>query len=225
MESNRKLITPGETIISGEEYLPGDGTRRDKEDIVACRYGLSEISDKLVRIIPLSGVYHPRRGNVIIGEIIEVLFNGWLIDFGGAGNGFLSINECPRFINKDELQDTFDFGDLIVAKILGVKAKGIDLTVRIRGLGKLEKGSIMTINPNKVPRVIGKEGSMVNIIKDSTGCDVTVGQNGIVWLDADSLEKELKARKIIEYICDNSYLEGLTDKAKEFADKLGEKND
>jgi len=222
MDNNRKIVTPGETIISNEEFLPGEGARREREDIVASRYGLADISEKLVRVIPLSGVYHPRRGNVIIGEIIEVLFNGWLIDFGGAGNGFLSINECPRFINKDELQDTFDFGDLLVAKIIGVKAKGIDLTVRIRGLGKLEQGSIMRVNPNKVPRVIGKEGSMVNIIKEATGCDVTVGQNGIIWLNAEDIEKELKAKKIIEYICDNSYLEGLTDKVKEFADKMGE---
>lgn len=225
METSRKVVTPGETIISGEEYLPGDGTRREQEEIVASRFGLSDISDKLVRVIPLSGAYSPRRGNVVIGEVIEILFNGWLIDFGGSGNGFLSINECPRFINKDELQDTFDFGDLIVAKIIGVKAKGVDLTVRIRGLGKLERGSVMKINPNKVPRVIGKEGSMVSIIKESSGCDITVGQNGFVWLNAENIEKELKARKIIEYICENSYIEGLTDKVKEFADSLGDKNE
>jgi exosome complex component RRP4 len=221
MESNRKIITPGETIVKGEEFLPGDGARREKEDIVACRYGLTDISEKLVRVIPLSGVYIPRRGNVIIGEVIDITFNGWLIDFGGSANGFLSIMECPRFINKDELQETFDFGDLMVAEVTGVKAKGIDLTVRIRGLGKLEGGSIIRINPNKVPRVIGKEGSMVNIIKDASNCEVTVGQNGLIWVSAKEIENEIKAKKIIDFICENSYTEGLTDKVKEFADKLG----
>jgi len=222
MESNRKIITPGETIVKGEEFLPGEGTRREKEDIVASRYGLTDISEKLVRVIPLSGVYTPRRGNVIIGEVVDITFNGWLIDFGGSNNGFLSIMECPRFINKDELQETFDFGDLIVAKVMGVKAKGIDLTVRIRGLGKLEEGSVIKINPNKVPRVIGKEGSMVNVIKDAAGCEITVGQNGLIWVSSNSIDNEIKARKIVGFICENSYTEGLTDKVKEFASKLGE---
>jgi exosome complex component RRP4 len=220
MENNRKIITPGETIVSGEEFLPGEGTRREKEDIVAGRYGLADISDKLVRVIPLSGTYTPRRGNVVIGEITDVLFNGWLIDFGGSGSGFLSINECERFVNKDELQETFDFGDLIVAKVIGVKAKGIDLTVRMRGLGLLEGGSIIKINPNKVPRVIGKEGSMVNTIKEVANCEVTVGQNGLIWLASDEIENEIKTRKIIQFICDNSYIEGLTEKVKEFAGEL-----
>jgi exosome complex component RRP4 len=224
MENNRKIITPGEIVIQGEEFLPGDGTRREKEDIVSSRYGLVDISEKLVRVIPLSGVYSPRRGNVIIGEVIDVLFNGWLLDFGGSGNGFLSINECPRFINKDELQDTFDFGDLIVAKIIGIKSKGIDLTVRMRGLGKLEDGMVIKVNPNKVPRVIGKEGSMVNVIKEAANCEITVGQNGLIWINAQEIKNELKAKKIIEFICDNSYTEGLTEKVKEFADKLGEES-
>jgi exosome complex component RRP4 len=139
-----------------------------------------------------------------------------LIDFGGAGSGFLSIMECPMFINKDELQDTFDFDDLIVAKVTNVKPKGIDLTVKIRGLGKLEKGSIIKINPNKVPRVIGKEGSMVSLIKDAVNCNITVGQNGLIWIKGQTIDDELKAKKIIDFICENSFVEGLTDKVKEF---------
>ena len=70
----RKIVVPGETIIQGNEFLPGDGTRREDKDIVASKYGLADVSDKLVRVIPLSGVYSPRRGNVIIGQIIGITF-------------------------------------------------------------------------------------------------------------------------------------------------------
>jgi exosome complex component RRP4 len=216
--TERKIVVPGETIAKGEEYLPGDGTRREGDDIVASRFGLSDMSDKLIRVIPLSGVYAPRRGNVIIGQVVDITFNGWLIDFGGANSGFLSIMECPMFINKDELQDTFNFGDMLVAKVTNVKAKGIDLTVKIRGLGKLEKGMIIKINPNKVPRVIGKEGSMVSLIKDAVNCNITIGQNGLIWIRGDAIDNELEARKIIDFICENSSTEGLTEKVKNYID-------
>lgn len=219
MES-RKIVVPGETIVKGEEYLPGESTRREGEDIVAGKFGLADISDKLVRVIPLSGVYIPRRGNVVIGEVIDVTFNGWIIDFGGPTNGFLSVAEVPRYINKDELQECFDFGDMILAKVWNVKAKGVDLSVKLRGFGKLDDGMIVKVNANKVPRVIGKEGSMVQVIKDATQCDITVGQNGVVWLKGKSIEDELKAKKVVEFICDNSSVEGLTEKVKDFMETL-----
>ena len=219
MES-RKIIIPGETIVTGEEYLPGEGTRREKDDIVASKFGLADVSDKLIRVIPLSGVYIPRRGNVVIGEVVDVTFNGWLIDFNGPMNGFLSVAEVPRYINKDELQECFDFGDMILAKVWNVKAKGVDLSVKLRGFGKLEDGMIMKVNANKVPRVIGKEGSMVSLIKEGTGCDITVGQNGIVWLMGKTIDDELKAKKVIEFICENSFIDGLTEKVKDFMEKL-----
>ena len=218
--TERKIVVPGETIIQGEEFLPGDGTRREKEDIVASKYGLADISDKLVRVIPLSGVYSPRRGNSVIGQIIDIKFNGWLVDFNGPTTGFLPVSEYPRYIEQDELQDALNFGDLILAKVNNIKASSVDLSIRLRGFGKLDEGIIMKVNPNKVPRVIGKEGSMVSLIKELTGCNITVGQNGLVWIKGQSIDAELKARKIIEYICENSFIDGLTEKVKSFAETL-----
>lgn len=215
----RKLIVPGETIISGDEFLPGDGTRRDDKDIVAGRYGLVDISDKLVRVIPLSGVYVPRRGNVIIGTIVGITFKGWLIDFGSHVSGFLNVSEVPRYIGRGELRDHFDFGDTVCAKVFGTDGGNIDLSVKLRGFGRLKGGQLINVNPNKVPRVIGKEGSMVNLIKDATGCDITVGQNGVIWVRGSKIESELNAKKIINYICENSYVSGLTDKVEEYITK------
>ncbi len=215
-ESKRQIVVPGEFIVKGDEYLPGDGVRREGEEIVAGRFGLVDISDRLVKVIALSGVYQPRRGNVIIGQVVDITFNGWLFDFGGAQNGFLSIMEVPRYINKDELREQFDFGDVVLCKVWDVKARGIDLSVKMRGFGKLEEGMIIKINPNKVPRVIGKEGSMVNLIKQATNCDITVGQNGWVWIKGKNIDDEIKTKKIIEFICDNSFVSGLTEKVEEF---------
>ena len=216
----RKIVVPGETIISGDDFLPGDGTRREEQDIVAGVYGLADMSDRMIRVIPLSGVYTPRRGNVIIGQVVNITFRGWVIDFDGHFNGFLPLTEVPRFINKGELRSYLDFGDVVCAKVMGADETSLDLSIKLRGFGKIEDGQLMRVNPNKVPRIIGKEGSMVNMIKEATNTSIDVGQNGVVWIGGDKVEDELKARKIVEFVCENSFVSGLTEKTEEFIKNL-----
>jgi exosome complex component RRP4 len=178
---------------------------------VAIRYGLLDESEKLVKIIPLSGVYHPRRGNVVVGVVEDLTFNGWVVDIDTAERAFLPLTEVPRFVNKDALEEVMDIGDVGVFKISGVNKRGIDLTIRSRGLGKIEEGIIIKVNPNKVPRVIGKEGSMIKLIKDNTGCNITVGQNGFVWIRGNKIEDELLAKRAIIFVTEKSFISGLTD--------------
>ena len=214
----REIITPGEIIVSGDEYLPGEGTRREGNDVVASRFGLAELSGRLVKIIPLSGTYYPRVGNVVIGRVVDVTFNGWLIDINAPYSSFLSLSEYPKYI-KTDLTEFLDIGDMVACKVIGVKTKGVDLTVRARGFGKLENGITIQINSNKVPRIIGKEGSMINLIKQETNCEIVVGQNGIVWIQGNNVDSELKAKEAILFIVNKSFVEGLTEKVKEHFEK------
>ncbi|MBI2448913.1 KH domain-containing protein [Candidatus Pacearchaeota archaeon] len=216
---SREVVIPGETIIAGEDYLPGDGVRREGNELVASRFGLAEISGRLVRIIPLSGVYIPRRGNIVIGRVIDITFNGWSIDINAPYLAFLPIIECPRFFNRYDLAENADIGDMIVAKVLNIKTRGVDLTLKGRGLGKLEKGMIIAVNSNKVPRVIGKEGSMINLIKEKSKCDIIVGQNGLIWLKGETIEDELFSEKAIKFVTERPFVEGLTEKTKEWLEE------
>ena len=215
----RNVIIPGEIIVSGDEYLPGEGTEKRGKNIVAIRYGLAEESNKIVKVIQPSGVYHPRRGNIVIGKAENITFNGWVIDIKTPEGSFLPLSEVPRFINKSELDELIDIGDMVVAKIFDINKRGIDLTIKGNGLGKIEEGIIVRINSNKVPRVIGKEGSMVNLIKNETGCDITVGQNGLIWIRGNNVEEELFAKKAILFIVEKSFIEGLTEEVKKWFDK------
>ncbi|MDD5012600.1 MAG: exosome complex RNA-binding protein Rrp4 [Candidatus Nanoarchaeia archaeon] len=217
--TDRKIVIPGEVISSGDDYLPGEGTERRGKEIVSIKFGLAEESNKLIKVIPLSGVYIPRRGNVVIGKVENVTFNGWVIDINTADGAFLSLMEVPRYVNKDDLKEVMDIGDMAVAKIYSINKRGIDLTFKLKGLGKLEGGMIININPNKVPRIIGKEGSMVSLIKDETGCQITVGQNGLIWIKGNKIEDELFAKKAILYIAEHSLMTGLTDEMKNWFDK------
>jgi exosome complex component RRP4 len=221
--TERKIIIPGEIIVKGNDFLPGEGTEKKGDEIVALRYGLAEESNKLVKVIPLSGTYLPRRGNVVVGKVESINFNGWSIDIDASENAFLSLMEVPRYVNKDGLNEVMDIGDIVVAKIWAVNKRGIDLSIKSRGLGKIDEGMTLKINPNKVPRIIGKEGSMIKIIKDETKCNITVGQNGLIWLRGDKIEDELYAKEAILFVAEKSFVSGLTDEIKKWFEK--KKND
>lgn len=215
-KKEREIVIPGEVVVSGKNYLPGDGTERDGEEIIATKFGLSQIEGRMVRVIPLSGVYIPRRGNIVIGKVTNITFNGWLLDINSPYDAFLSVAECKGYVNKSDLASQFDFGDMIVAKVKSVKSRGVDLTMKEKDTRKLREGMIIEINPSKVPRVIGKKGSMVNLIKNGTGSNIIIGQNGVVWINAADIEKELLAKKAIVFVAEKSHMEGLTEKTKEF---------
>lgn len=212
----RKVVVPGEIISSGEDFLPGEGTRREGINIVASRFGLAEESGRVVKIIPIFGAFVPRRNNVIIGRVTDITHAGWLVDIDSASSAFLPIEESPRFINRNEMDQFLAIGDVVAAKIWTVKTRGIDLTLKGKGLGKLEGGFIFRIIPSRVPRVIGREGSMVNLIKEKTGCNVTVGQNGWIWIRGDSIDAQIKARRAIEFIADKVHVSGLTEKVEDW---------
>jgi exosome complex component RRP4 len=222
-DKDREIVVPGETIAEGNDFLPGDGTKREGTEIVAQRFGLLEKNNKLVKIIPLSGSYIARAGNVIIGQIIDVSFNGWMVDILSMHQAFLPVMECFGYINKRDLTEYYDFNDLIVAKVRSVKSRSIDLSMKERGFRKLEGGMLLKINQTRVPRVIGKAGSMVSMIKDETGCNIIVGQNGLVWIKGEKVEDELLAKKAIEMITEKPFQGGLTEKVKEFLSKLKKK--
>lgn len=215
----RRVVVPGEVIASGEDFLPGEGAKREGNDVIATRFGLAEEAGRMIKVIAITGAYIPRRNNVVIGRVTDITFHGWLIDIDSASSGFLPIEETPRFINKNEMDQFLDIGEVVAAKIWSVKSKGIDLAMRGKGLGKLEGGFIFRVIPNRVPRIIGREGSMVNLIKEKTGCEITIGQNGWIWVKGKDIDAEIKARRAIEFIAEKVHVEGLTEKMGEYFEK------
>ncbi len=211
---SRTVVVPGEIIASGEDLLPGESVRREGNDLIASRYGVAEKIGRVVKIISLSGAFIPRRNNVVIGRVSDIVHSGWIIDIDYAQNGFLPLMESPRFVNKHEMDQFLAIGDMVSAKIWSVNPKGIDLAMKGKGLGKLEGGFVFRINPSRVPRVIGREGSMINMIKENTGCNITIGQNGWIWIHGENIDSEIKARKSIEFIADKVLVSGLTEQVE-----------
>ncbi|MEK6845605.1 MAG: KH domain-containing protein, partial [Nanoarchaeota archaeon] len=91
----------------------------------------------------------------------------------------------------------------------------IDLTMKEPGLFKVSGGRVIKINNQKVPRVIGKQGSMITLIKSKTGCEITVGQNGVIWVKGTP-ENEMLTVRAIKLVEEKAHQEGLTEKMEKF---------
>jgi len=87
---------------------------------------------------------------------------------------------------------------------------------------KLRGGRIIKIAPSKVPRVIGKKGTMVRQIKNKTETKIIVGQNGLVWIKGENPNLAARAVKKVE---EEAHLSGLTDKIDEWLEEEGGSNE
>ncbi|MEE9525005.1 MAG: exosome complex RNA-binding protein Rrp4 [Candidatus Woesearchaeota archaeon] len=222
MTKDKEVVVPGEVLAEGMDYLPGIGTYRDGEKILASKLGLANVDGRAIKLIPLSGRYMPKRGDTIIATVTEVAMSAWRVNTNSAYTAMLGMRDATsEFIPKGaNLRKYFDFGENIVCKITNVTSqKLIDITMKGPGLRKVKGGRIIKVNCNKVPRIIGKKGSMVSMIKNATGSRIIVGQNGVIWLEAEDPKMELLAVETIYKIENESHLPGLTDRIKEHLEK------
>jgi exosome complex component RRP4 len=216
----RQLVIPGTVLANGLDYLPSSGAFRENNEIKSKVLGLAKVKDRFVGVIPLAGVYNPRPGDGIIGFVEDMQTTMWIININSPYNGILLLGEAVGEyvdINKTDISVYFDIGDMIYTKVLNVsRSKSVQLTMNDYRAKKLVGGRILKITPYKVPRLIGKEGSMIEMIKDKTKCQIIVGQNGIVWLKG---EDEAKAARAVLMVEQESHTQGLTDKIEKM---LGE---
>ena len=154
---DKEISVPGEVLAVGMDVLPGAGTYRDGEKIVANRLGLVMMDGRTVKLLPLSGRYMPRTNDTIICKVIDVGFNGWRLDTNSAYSAMLSMKDATsEFIQRGaNLTQYYDLGDHIVCQIVNVTSqKLIDVTMKGPGLRKLKGGRIIEVDANKVPRII-----------------------------------------------------------------------
>ena len=209
---NKDLVIPGQ-ILSDDEYYSGRGTFKENGKICSSLMGRVSLRNKKIRVIPLKSKYVPKKGDVVIGKINDVRFSMWDVDINSPYSGILPAFEVFGR-EKKELNKVYDVGDVLFLRVVDVdEIKKAKLGLKGRGMGKFKGGIIVDIAPTKVPRLIGKKGSMINMIKDKTNCKIVVGQNGLVWVKGDE-DMEQLTREIIHLIEAEAHTSGLTNKIK-----------
>ncbi|PDM26486.1 RNA-binding protein [Candidatus Bathyarchaeota archaeon B24-2] len=212
---NRELVTPGDLLAKGD-YLAGENVFRINDEIYATRIGLVEYSNKKVSVVALKSFYVPSVNDIVIGKVVEVGTRGWMVEINSPFLALLRASDAftkPFNPKNDELTSILDVGDVIIAKIIAYdRTRDPLLTIREHGLGKVKSGQIVVITPTKIPRVIGRKGSMISMIKNETGCNITIGQNGVILVRGKNPVMEGIVVRAIKMIEKEAHTTGLTDR-------------
>ncbi|MFB6208989.1 MAG: exosome complex RNA-binding protein Rrp4 [Candidatus Nanohaloarchaea archaeon] len=220
VKEDKDMVTPGETVFKGDELYANSGVFEEDDKIVSKYVGIVEYGKNSVRVVPMSGRYIPEEGDIVIAEITSVGYNNWRADLNSPYDGMLKIDVAvDEYIDLDEddLTDYYDVGDAIVVEVTKVtEGYDVNLSMEDKRCRKLRGGRIIEIYPSKVPRVIGKKGTMVKQIKEKTGCKIIVGQNGLVWITGENPNLAARAVKKVE---EEAHVSGLTDKIGEWLEE------
>src|SRR5262249_9760531 len=109
----------------------------------------------------------------------------------------------------------FAIGDMITARIMTFdRTRDPMLTVQDRDLGKIPRGEVMKISATRVPRLIGKRGSMIQTIEQATQTRVLIGQNGVIVVTGRNPEGIKLAEKAINMVQEEAHMANLTQRIK-----------
>lgn len=220
VKEGKDLVAPGDLIFEGDELYPGDGTYEEEDKIYSKYIGTVHYSGSSVKVVPMGGRYIPSEGDIVIAEITHVSYSSWMADMRSPYEGRLKIDVAvDEYIDleEDELSDYYDVGDAIVVEVSSVTdGMDVNLSMEDRRCRKLRGGRIIEIAPSKVPRVIGKKGTMIKQIKNKTGCKMIVGQNGLVWIRGENPNLAARAVKKVER---EAHVSGLTEKIGNWLDE------
>ena len=236
-ETSRDVVVPGEVLTEDtKNFLPGRGTifNKDRTKIISLNIGLKQIRRNYINVIPLRGFYTPRPGDKIIALVVDKNPVKYRCDINAKEEGILKPKNTikrgkPRGFrggapdNHDNSTEKYDIGDILIVKVLSAdRLNKPELTTVGKYLGKRRDGLVISIDPPKIPRVIGRSGSMIKMLKNLTKCNIFVTQNGRIWIRGEDIAHERLLIDAVRKIEKEAHTVGLTDRMSEYIEN--EKN-
>ena len=224
---SRDLVIPGDILFEGR-IRTGDNTYRRQGKVCASRIGLVEYGRGIVSVIALEAGYNPLVSDLVVGEVIDIELGRWFVDIDASVAAVLNVPDAidAPFRPDIVMPEILDVGETIVAKVVDLDRRRTPiLSILGRDLGKAEEGFIIRITPSKIPRLIGKKGSMVNMILKETGCEIVIGQNGRILIHGRTREQEDIVVKVVERIEMEAHTTGLTNRIQEYIKHMKEGQD
>lgn len=207
-----RIVLPGEYVDELRGRKTGSGVYIDGDKVFSNVIGVPRTGMYEVAVVPLSGKYIPQFGDKVIGVVESVEISGWMVDINAPYIGFLPVSEgVEEYVDaRADISKFYAKGDIIACRISRVTStKSVQCSMRDMMARKLNGGTVIKVTPSKIPRIIGKNGSMINLIKGATGTEISTGQNGYVWIRGDNKELAIEAVLTIDR---ESHMPGLTEK-------------
>jgi len=212
-ESKKRHVLPGDFITTAPLRLQNNVVLEGKR-IISTTIGLSDISDDSARVLSLTGVYLPKIDDLVIGTIQYIFGNSWFADINSCYHGMLLGQDVfgrGSYPTNSEMKNRLGKGDIILAKIANFDRQREPLiSIADNNLGKIDSGELIKISPSKIPRLIGKHGSMIQTIEASTNISITVGQNGLIIFKYDNstgLKNAIASIKMIAMTYEDANIE------------------
>ncbi|MCY4490135.1 MAG: exosome complex RNA-binding protein Rrp4 [Thaumarchaeota archaeon] len=222
MDGRRRHVIPGE-VVTTNSLRPEQNVTLIGKKLISTTVGISEIYDDSVKVIPLTGKYIPKINDLVVGKVISHNSLSWELDINSCYVGFLPAQDVfgRNFSSHtDDLTSKLKSGDLVAMRIANFdRTRDPLVTISDRDLGKIDSGDLVKISPSKVPRLIGKRGTMIQTIESATEAVITIGQNGWIVVSCESSEGLLKAKKAIQMVNEKAHVANLTDQVKEMLEK------
>ena len=215
--SARKLVLPGDLMETKSK--PGRGIFRKDGRVHASVVGHSSDKSGYINVNGIKGRYNPKTGDKIVAVCAETGPSIWRMDIGASFNSTLHHSESGWKVPFGDTARFLSIGDAVWAEIFMVDAAGShQISLKKDDCRKLYSGTIVKINPTNVPRVIGKQGSMITTIREKTQTRIQIGQNGYIWIDGKGDDISL-AQKAVEMINEEATSKGLTKKIEKLLEK------
>ena len=233
-ETTRELVVPGEVLTEDtKNFIPGRGTmlNRDKTKIMSLMLGLKSIKRNFINVIPLKGIYTPQPGDKVIAIVVDKNPVKYKCDINAKDFAQLKPRNTIKRdrgrmdrmsrgrgnSHEDSSTERFAIGDVLIVKILSAdRLNKPELTTVGKYLGQKNGGIIISIDPPKIPRVIGRSGSMIKMLKTLTNCNIFVTQNGRIWIRGDNIAYERLLIDAIYKIEREAHTSGLTDRVQAY---------
>src|SRR5919112_568791 len=216
-EMKRRYVIPGDKIAEGN-FRPQMNVIKSGNALIATRIGIAETGRDGVKVIPLSGVYIPRVNDLVIGKVKDHSSLSWEVDINSCFSAHLPAQDVfGRDFSpaRDDMTKHFAIGDMITARIIAFdRTRDPMLTIQDKDLGKIPRGELLRISATRVPRLIGKRGSMIQTIEQATQTRVLIGQNGIVVVTGRSPEGIKLAVRAIRMVEEEAHTSNLTQRVK-----------
>ena len=224
-QNQNRFVLPGDVIPNDSSILK-QNVILEGDKLVSTTIGFTEINDGEVEVIALTGLYTSEVDDLVIGKIVSHNSLSWEVDINSSHSAMLPASDIfgkDYSPSRDDLSLKLNSGDVVLARIVNSDSNRPLITINGQNLGKIDDGELIKISPTKVPRLIGKHGSMIQSIEESTGASITIGQNGWVVVSCDKTNGLLKAIMAIRMVEEQAHVVDLTDKVKKMLQSDGVK--
>lgn len=211
------IAVPGEVLGKGKDLKAGKGAYKENEKVIAEKIGMVSIRNSSLKIIPLKGYYTPTEDDYVIGLILSNSLTSWRVFIRSTyparlpASDFLDRQVDPE---KEDIANYLSRGDVIYGQLTDVNRYGSSkiTTSSSKFLGELKGGHLVKIKPPRVPRVIGKNQSMLSLLRKQA--KVLVGDNGFIYIKTENKEKFKTLKDAIKMIERQAFTRGLTERIK-----------